>query len=288
MATNNVEIAAGGLVWRRTRSGVEVLLAHRPSYDDWAFPKGRVDKGEALIECGYREVVEETGFDVRVGRRLPDTNYLKPSGRPKQVGYWAMECVGGEFVPNREVDQATWLKPKKALRLLTYDRDRELLRQLPATWHGRVQRLIIVRHAEAGKRGAWKKGDNLRPLSKTGRSQAKRLVTQLRPFEIDRIHSSPATRCMETIGPLAKARSLSVRVVDDLWEEAGSKSTTRLLEDLKKGTTVMCTHRPIVERVRKTLGLGAAHSGVSPKGSGWIVEFRDGQIVDHHLFVPID
>jgi 8-oxo-dGTP pyrophosphatase MutT (NUDIX family) len=115
--------AAGGVV---VRNG-EVALVHRPRYDDWTLPKGKVDRGESYEEAAVREVEEETGVRARLVRELPSTNY-RVSGRPKVVRYWLMDVEHeGPFTPNDETDQLRWVSPDEALRLLTYDRDRDVL-----------------------------------------------------------------------------------------------------------------------------------------------------------------
>ena len=127
--------AAGGVVWRPAPAGGEsvlVLIVHRPKYDDWTFPKGKADPGESDEECALREVEEETGLRCRMGAHLADVSYADRFGRDKIVRYWAMEPLAGEFAPNDEVDKVRWLLPAAAGALLTYDRDRALLGELPA------------------------------------------------------------------------------------------------------------------------------------------------------------
>jgi 8-oxo-dGTP pyrophosphatase MutT (NUDIX family) len=120
--------AAGGVVWRRGADGaVEVLVVHRPKYDDWSFPKGKLDPGETEEECALREVDEETGLRCELGEELPTTMYVDRKGRPKRVRYWAMTVSDGAFTPNDEVDEVRWLPPAEASRLLTYARDGEVL-----------------------------------------------------------------------------------------------------------------------------------------------------------------
>ncbi|MEO8695109.1 MAG: NUDIX hydrolase [Acidimicrobiales bacterium] len=118
--------AAGGLVVREGSAGTEVLLVHRPRYDDWTFPKGKVDPGESDEHAAIREVEEETGYRCSLEAELPSTRYLDNRGRPKLVRYWRMRIVDGEFVVNDEVDQIEWLAPAAARVRLTYDRDRDL------------------------------------------------------------------------------------------------------------------------------------------------------------------
>lgn len=123
--------AAGGVVWRRSPTGeTEILLVHRPKYDDWSLPKGKLTPGESHEEGARREVAEETGLDVVLGKELATSSYRDSEGRPKVVRYWAMEPVGGEFRPNREVDEARWAPVGEAAELLSYDRDRDIVASL--------------------------------------------------------------------------------------------------------------------------------------------------------------
>jgi 8-oxo-dGTP pyrophosphatase MutT (NUDIX family) len=122
--------ASGGGVWRRGPDGLEVALVHRPKYDDWSFPKGKLDPGERWEEAALREVEEEVGLRCRLGHELPPTAYTDPKGRAKVVRYWLMEPVDGAFAPSGEVDEMRWVSAAEAGRLLTYEHDRELLREL--------------------------------------------------------------------------------------------------------------------------------------------------------------
>jgi 8-oxo-dGTP diphosphatase len=117
-------LAAGGVVVRDGR----VAVVHRPKYDDWSLPKGKLDPGEGFEGAALREVEEETGLRSRLVRELPSTEYNDSKGRSKLVRYWEMEPIDGDFAPNDEVDELRWLTPEEAEAMLTYDRDRELLR----------------------------------------------------------------------------------------------------------------------------------------------------------------
>ncbi|WP_254875166.1 MULTISPECIES: NUDIX hydrolase [unclassified Streptomyces] len=120
--------AAGCVLWRRTPdgtgpgTGVEVCLVHRPRYDDWSFPKGKLKRGEDPRAAAVREVLEETGHHCALGEPLPASRYLVDD-RPKEVAYWAAEATGGSFTANDEVDRILWLAPDAARARLTQPRD---------------------------------------------------------------------------------------------------------------------------------------------------------------------
>lgn len=126
--------AAGGVVWRAPAGGsVEVLVVHRPHYDDWSLPKGKADPGEDDEACALREVEEETGLRCRLGPELASTSYVDRKGRPKVVRYWAMTPVDGEIHLAYEVDDARWVSMEEAQSLLSYPRDAQVLVSLLAT-----------------------------------------------------------------------------------------------------------------------------------------------------------
>lgn len=118
--------AAGGVPVRETESGPEVLLVHRPKYDDWSFPKGKAAPGEGDEECALREVAEETGLECALGSPLPAISY-RSKGRPKRVRYWLMRPRAGEFTADDEVDAVEWMQVDEARERLSYDHDRALL-----------------------------------------------------------------------------------------------------------------------------------------------------------------
>src|SRR5438093_3200158 len=133
MPADGIIRAAGGVLWRETAGagdpGVEVAVIHRPRYDDWSLPKGKLASGEPEVDGAIREVLEETGHHVRLGRALGETRYVKEQAgvpRPKVVRWWAMEATSGAFAPTREVDDLRWLSLADAHDLLTRDTDREL------------------------------------------------------------------------------------------------------------------------------------------------------------------
>lgn len=129
MAVSEVQ-AAGGVIVREHGDGVELLVIHRPKYDDWSFPKGKLDAGEAFEDAAFREVQEETGLSCRLEAPLSPVWYRDSRGRHKEVRYWLMSVRTGAIddrPPDREVDEGRWISPAGAGELLTYPRDRELL-----------------------------------------------------------------------------------------------------------------------------------------------------------------
>jgi 8-oxo-dGTP diphosphatase len=121
--------ASGGVVWRRGERGVEVVVVHRPRYDDWSLPKGKLDEGEGWEQAALREVEEEVGLRCRLGGELPPVAYTDHKGRAKVVRYWLMEPEGDPaFEPNEEVDEMRWLSPGEAAGTLSYPHDGELVR----------------------------------------------------------------------------------------------------------------------------------------------------------------
>jgi 8-oxo-dGTP diphosphatase len=133
------EVAAAGGIVTRPGAGdgtdlVEVVLVHRPKYDDWTFPKGKVEKGETEEQAATREVREETGFECALGEEFATVRYVDGRGRPKRVRYWMMTVVGGvATIPNAEVDDLRWLSPGDASTLLTYEHDQAVARRLGMT-----------------------------------------------------------------------------------------------------------------------------------------------------------
>ncbi len=131
--TESLVRAAGGLVWRDLGDGsLEIVLVHRPAYDDWSFPKGKLNSGEGEAEAALREVEEETGLRCRLGQEVGTISYRDSRGRPKTVRYWEMVPIGGALAPADETDQAVWLAVHEASDVLTYERDRQLLRDFLA------------------------------------------------------------------------------------------------------------------------------------------------------------
>ena len=199
--------AAGAVLWRPAGGGTRVALVHRPRYDDWGLAKGKLEPGEHVLLAAVREVAEETGVPVTLGRRLQPVRY-DTDGVPKRVDYWAAEADPHARAPgfsaNAEIDEVRWLAASAAAGQLSYPRDRETLAGFRAGPHRTVP-LILVRHASAGRKSDWHSSDETRPLDRRGKKEARLLALLLRCFGVSRVVSSPATRCVGTVRPYARS-----------------------------------------------------------------------------------
>ena len=217
---------------------------HRPKYDDWSFPKGKLDRGEHATAAAVREVEEETGLRVRLGVPLRSQRYPIRVGT-KLVHYWVGRAVGdgdvGGYEPNAEIDEVAWFPIDKARRRLSYQFDIDTLDEALA--HAQKTRtLVILRHSQARSRKAWRADDRERPLLATGKHQADRLVPVLSAYDVRRLVSSSSTRCVQTLEPYAAATGRKLRTEDQLSEEdASPKAVRAVLASLTEGCT---TGRP--------------------------------------------
>jgi 8-oxo-dGTP diphosphatase len=276
------EIVAAGVVV--SRKGPEVLLVHRPKYDDWSFPKGKLDPGEHVTTAAVREVAEETGLDVRLGPPLSSQRYSVRNGvtRVKRVHYWAGRVVGGDDVstyrPNEEIDEVAWIRLDRAADRLSYARDRETLEEFEA-FRKRSHPLVVLRHGKATSRKSWRDDDRERPLSPIGLLQAEQAVPILGAYGVRRVLSSSSRRCWDTVGPYADVAEIDLEVTRDLSEEdATPRSVSRHVQRLltKPEPAVICTHRPVLPEVYDALGVR------DPKldpGAMLVVHHRNGQIL---------
>jgi len=278
--------AAGAVV---TRKGGEVLLVHRPKYDDWSFPKGKLDPGEHTVTAAVREVAEETGLDVRLGPALSPQRYRMSNGRWKSVDYWTARVVGRDDVsgyrPNAEIDGVEWGPWKDAVRRLTYPYDRDTLAQARPL-RRRTRALVVLRHGKARSRGAWRKDDRLRPLVQLGEAQAQRLVPLLAAFDVTAAHSSSSTRCVQTVTPYADVTGWPVKLYDELSEEGATVEGVVGIVDalLEAGqSAVLCTHRPVLPTVLDALRVPDVK--LDPGGM-LVVHHRKGRVVASELLQP--
>jgi 8-oxo-(d)GTP phosphatase len=243
--------AAGAVAWRPGPDGEpEILLVHRKKYDDWSLPKGKMEPGEPLPVTAVREVLEEGGSWLSLGRRLVSVRY-NVGGRPKRVHYWAARVTGVDerAVPNSEVDQIDWLPVAGAIDRVSYPRDHGVLNDFAARPPDTVP-LILLRHAKAQGKSDWAGEDTDRPLDDTGAHAAKALAELLACFAPRAlVVSSPAVRCTETIRPYALRFCGEVRSEESLYIREPLATDPAHLRSLIAGAvaagepTVLCAHR---------------------------------------------
>jgi len=259
-------VAAGAVVLRESQQGTEVLVVHRPSYRDWTLPKGKLGAHEPAPSCAVREVREETGVSIRLGRPLGSVRYPVPSGS-KVVHWWVGHVVGEKpRKPNREVDQVQWLPVAEAASLLTYPDEHETLERAVATPLGGT--MLVVRHAKAVSRKSFKGStDADRPLSVRGQRQAQHLVDLLGAYGVAELVSSTSVRCVDTLTPYAAATRHAVRRVELLSEEKGEVSPKQVRTYLARLTAhaaerphkpiAVCGHRPVLPDMFVGMGMDA-------------------------------
>ncbi|WP_252441904.1 NUDIX hydrolase [Pseudonocardia humida] len=284
-------LAAGAVLWRRANDGLRVALVHRPRYDDWAYPKGKIDDGEDLPATAVREVAEETGHRCRLGALLGDVRYPVPEG-DKLVRYWAAESLGGDFDPNSETDRLEWVDIDRAADQLSYRHDLEVLRRFvdigPPT-----ATVVLVRHAKAGSRSRWDGDDALRPLSGAGRRQAEALAPFLPLLGPDRLFTAVPLRCRQTLVPVAER--LGGAPIDDeplfgedhYWDDPAAARERLLALAALGGVTMIASQGGVIPDLVGTL---AKSAGIDPddvpakKASTWVLTFVDGVVhaADHY------
>lgn len=272
-------LASGGIVWRPSIDGTEILLIHRDRYGDWTLPKGKLDKGESDLEAALREVREETGMVCRPGVPMGTMRYGLSNGSIKRVHYWSMEAVDGSFSPNNEVDEIAWVTLPAAVRILTYERDRDLVESLQPNWWQLTGRIYLVRHARAGRRKDWKGEDSKRPLSNRGWEQAREIGAFLADAQVGRLVTSPYVRCRQTLEPAATLTNVKIERSKALLEETNPKKAVKLLRKVGNTPAALCSHGDIIPAVMTILeseGTILENQLEFAKGSVWAIDVVDG------------
>jgi 8-oxo-dGTP pyrophosphatase MutT (NUDIX family)/phosphohistidine phosphatase SixA len=282
-------LAAGAVVWRSVEgsSHVEVAIIHRPRYDDWSLPKGKVDPGETEPAAAVREVYEETGHHAHLGHALAAVRYPVLQG-VKRVRY-------GEFTATAEVDDLVWLPAKDAMGKMSYPHDRKVLRRFTKVPVD-TKTVLIVRHGTAGRKKRYKGDDRNRPLDKHGRAQAELLVGQLLAFGPTSLYATDRLRCIQTIEPLADELGVDITLESTLTEEAYSqnraKARRRFLEiAATDGTPVICSQGKVIPDLiqwwceRDRVKPDKSRNG---KGSTWVLSMHAGKLIDaDHIASPL-
>ena len=285
---NPTVIAAGAVVWRYDGEGnVHVLLIHRPRYDDWSIPKGKLDEGEQLIACAYREVIEETHLKVSFGPFITETEYYVADGL-KRVSYWAAHAYDSNdnFVANAEADEGRWLTIEEAIELATRESDKEVLSVFFKSPFD-SQALIMLRHGKALAREEWLGGDEDRPLDQRGSLQAKRMISIYQAFNIEKVITSDAIRCYDTVEPLTKALDLKLKVEKVISEQSWKKDKELAIEFAKEiikdeRTILVCSHNPVLprmlEKLTKKIDFDYPDNKLQP-GEAWIIHHKKKEVL---------
>lgn len=280
--------AAGALLWREnSERNLEIALVHRPKYDDWTLPKGKIEPGESALQCAYRELIEETGIKAAFTQQLGSVEY-EESGQRKRVIFWAAQSSSSNdaFVANDEVDELRWLSVEDAIVTASFDSDREIIKTFQSR-ERHTDTLIILRHTKALERGDWDEEDSQRTLSEQGLQQAQALILHFQPFSLEEIYTSNYLRCVQTVTPLAEARGISITHVPSLNEETFEADPTRsiafanaLKQDEKN--ILICSHNPVIP----TMLRGILNTKLKNKdliklepGDAWIIHRIRGEIV---------
>lgn len=282
-------ISAAGTILIRNN---EVLLVHRPRYDDWSFPKGKVDGAELLPLTAIRECDEETGFLAVLGPNVGIDRYGVFQGE-KEVHYWratVREDLG--FAPDEEVDKVAWIPVDDVAKHLTYQQDLEFLNRalaLPPT-----SPLVILRHAKAVKRSDFTgKDDSDRPLSGRGRRQSKIIAEVLEGYGIEQIISSPMRRCQETVKKFVKQLSVTPNLVDAISEWGYEQKPEDLDPAIElamndPAPTVLCSHRPVLDAILDTVARMGGISKAERKEGIWSTKLSPGSFVVVHRAFDLD
>ncbi len=277
--------SAGGVVVRpHPEHGVEVALVHRPRFDDWSLPKGKLKRAEHPLEAAVREVREETGALAVVGARLPTVGYdvwTADRLREKLVDYWVMTVTGTDgWQAGREVDDVVWLPVPAALKRLTYPHDRKVLRayaELPAL--DRPE--LLLRHASAGDRSGWDGDDMLRPLDPIGTEQAGALTRLMALFGVTTLVSADPQRCQQTLAPLAEALELVVGLDSRFNEDASPALAADAVRGLSNphGAVVVCSQGNLIPQVMAELTGQAPGRYRTAKAEGWSLCLAEQRLV---------
>ena len=279
--------AAGAVVWRKHKDNfTEVAIIHRPKYDDWSFPKGKLEVGESLIACAHREVLEETNLQTEFGPHLGQVEYFTPDGL-KKVTYWSAKVIAEKpFRTNSEVDQLKWIPITKVIEVLTNETDKEIFDKFVKVKFN-SKPFILLRHAKAITRDEWQGEDDDRPLSSSGQNQAMRLLSTYQVFNIDQIHSSDAVRCYDTVKSMAKGLDIKLEVSSKLSESTYKKDKEKAFDYVRElikedKSILICSHNPILpkmlNKLTKKSEIEADEDKLSP-ADGWVIHRSGKEII---------
>jgi 8-oxo-dGTP pyrophosphatase MutT (NUDIX family) len=293
-------LAAGGVLWRHDGANPEVALVHRPEYDDWSLPKGKVKPGEHLLVTALREVSEETGYRPRIGPYLTTVRYpITSRGRAatKIAAYWSMRCAGGSFQASREVDKMRWLPLDEAASRLSSEVDRVVLAAFGRTaWD--TEPLLLVRHgATVSSPPRFKRRPESQRLNRSGRDQAASLVPVLAGLGITDLLSADLPACVDMLAPFAATTGMTVRREGRLTSGGFAGNENDVADCVRHDASssqalVVCGGQRVITGLVGALGHG---SDVKPppetrvkKGGWWLLHHREGAVSAYERHGPAD
>jgi 8-oxo-dGTP diphosphatase len=295
---------AGGLVWRIKNGTLQVQMVHRPRYDDWSWPKGKLEHGETHQAAAAREVTEETHNAVILQSPLPGTRYQLATGQWKTVTYWMARRASrqdndlGPLMARdvvkpasaEEIDTVRWIDAQAASAKLTRRADRKPLEALMDAHNAGIldtRVVVIARHGTALARGQWHDGEGTRPLTPIGHAHAAAIVPVLAAYGVARVVSSRWERCAATVEPYVRAANVRPWFSDNLTELSHERSPERVaatVTQLLESSTpsVLCTHRPVLPTVFATMKEFSTEvvADVLPKKNPYL---RPGELVVAHV-----
>lgn len=255
--------AAGTVIVKGRGLNQRIAVIHRPHRQDWSFPKGKIDGSDTAAATAIRETLEETGLKVILHQPLTTQEYIF-DGLPKTVFYWRATLINNsEFIPNDEADQLVWVSLKGALKLLSYDVDKDLARE--AFKSVETKPLILLRHATSEKRVEWADRyaknvppDSFRPLTPDGIMQAHLIADLLSAYGVNKIVSSDSIRCIATVSPYAASKEISLeahQILSELGWAVNNQPGIRLVKKLarSKDSIVLCGHRPALPSLAQAI-----------------------------------
>lgn len=255
-------LAAGALVWRLVDGEPLVLLVERTQHRDFSLPKGKLDPGETLPECAVREIEEETGLAITLGAPLPQSEYRLPDGRDKVVYYWQARVseetvANASFSPNDEILALEWLPVDEAKERCTYRHDAEVIERFErrlAAGHAETFAIIALRHAKAANPFQWEGADADRTLTTRGAKEAALIAPGIAAFGPERIMSSDAVRCLQTVEPLSELLGVKPKATALISQESPEHPRAEIERRVAKAVrkrrgTVLCSHAPVIPEI---------------------------------------
>ena len=288
MATVERIEGAGAVLWQAIDDAdVKIAIIHRPRYDDWSLPKGGVDAGESHIQAAFREVLEETGVKAIFGPEIGTVDY-EVNGVTKEVRYWLAEADQfNSATPNpEEVDATEWLSISDAINKLSNSDDREIVRMAEEFGFGSTP-LVLLRHTKALKRDQWDGDDGDRPLEHVGQIQAAKIPAIYAPYAIEKIYSSDAIRCVQTIEAMAAEYGITPIYSSEISEFGFERDSEKALDYalsvmLSDKPSVMCSHNPVLPKLVKKL-IGKKNfkrlSAELKPGDSFVLHHRSGEVI---------